>query len=239
MSAKREILLGLLLAGVAVAAGIALERHEISRLDLIFYVVLFASVIPHEIAHGLVAYLFGDDTAKRAGRLTMNPLAHIDPLGTVVVPVLMILTTGFAFGWARPVPVDVSRLRSPRNQAVLVSLAGPALNVVVAVAAGIAYGAFVPFGVKIFSLSFQPAPDQVLFMIGFVNVILAVFNMIPIPPLDGSALIERLLPNAWWPKYLQLRMAFMPLVIILVVMKPNLFVDAYTPALNLWQQLLR
>lgn len=239
MSRNKELGVGLLLVGVAIAAGIALERHEISSYELIFYVVLFASVIPHEVAHGLVAHLFGDDTAKQAGRLTLNPLAHIDPLGTVVVPVLMLVTTGYAFGWAKPVPVNVSRLRSPRNQAVLVSLAGPAFNVVMAMVAGIAYGILVPFWVKLVPVGQQPVPEQVLFLIGFVNVIIAVFNMLPIPPLDGSALIERLLPDAWWPRYLQVRMAFLPVLIIIVLMRPTFFNSVYQPAVGLWQNLLR
>ena len=238
VSRRQDLILGLLLVVVAAAAVIAVREHKISSYEVIFYVVLFASVIPHEIAHGVVALMFGDDTAKRAGRLTANPLVHIDPLGTVIVPAVMLATAGFAFGWAKPVPVDVSRLRNPRNHAVLVSLAGPALNISVAVIAGIAYGALVPFSVKILEPPFQPLPDQVLFLIGFVNVIVAVFNLIPIPPLDGSAVIERILPNSWWPKYLQFRMAFLPVVIILVLLKPGFLADIYNPALRLWNHLL-
>ena len=99
-----------------------------SEAHIIAIAVLIPSVILHEISHGWVALAFGDDTAKRAGRLTLNPIAHIDPFGTIILPALLILTTGRAFGYAKPVPVNVGKLRSPRNQGLLVSLAGPAVN---------------------------------------------------------------------------------------------------------------
>ena len=115
---------------VAVAIVVLLLRtHRISRFEIIYFLVLVPSIILHEISHGVVALAFGDDTAKRAGRLTLNPLKHVDPIGTILLPILLIVTTGKAFGWAKPVPVSINRLRHPRNQAVLVGLAGPAVNV--------------------------------------------------------------------------------------------------------------
>ncbi len=201
---------------IAIGVGIILATtHRISSDDVILFCVIVPSIILHEIAHGWVALLFGDDTAKRAGRLTLNPLAHIDILGTVIVPILLILGGYGWFGWAKPVPVNVSKLRSPRNHGVLVSLAGPAVNVLLC-----AISALVIHGLNGDSVLY--AHDEllarILFFFGLVNVWLALFNMIPIPPLDGSVLIERLLPASWWPGYLHLRRYTLPLVLVVVVL---------------------
>src|SRR5687767_1414831 len=106
-----------------------------SRDQIIFFAVLVPSVILHEISHGAVALVFGDDTAHKAGRLSLNPIRHIDPFGTIILPAMMVLTTGSAFGYAKPVPVNVRRLRNPRNHGLLVSLVGPAVNIVIALLA--------------------------------------------------------------------------------------------------------
>src|SRR3989449_11424100 len=100
-----------------------------SETTVILVLSLIPSVILHEVSHGVVALWFGDDTAKRAGRLTLNPVAHIDPFGTIILPLILILTTGAGFGYAKPVPVNPRNLRNPRDQSVLVSLAGPAVNI--------------------------------------------------------------------------------------------------------------
>jgi Zn-dependent protease len=204
----------------AIALGVGLiltTSHRISRVDVILFCVLIPSIILHEIAHGWVALAFGDDTAKRAGRLTLNPIAHIDIVGTVIVPILLIFSGFGFFGWAKPVPVNVAKLRSPRNQGVLVSLAGPATNVVLAVASAVAFHVF--GGLNAFNAPVQPELwAEVLVYLGLVNLWLAVFNMIPIPPLDGSVLIERMLPAAWWPRYLELRRYTLPVVLIVVVL---------------------
>src|SRR5580692_3957227 len=118
-------------AGVIVF--VALYRsHHITEQEVIVFCVIVPSIILHEVSHGWVANAFGDDTAKRAGRLTLNPIAHVDPVGTLIVPALLSLTSFGVFGWAKPVPVNVSRLRSPRNEGLLVSLAGPATNAALA-----------------------------------------------------------------------------------------------------------
>jgi Zn-dependent protease len=204
--------------GVGVGVAIVLARaHHINRVDVILFCVLIPSIILHEVAHGWVAYAFGDDTAKRAGRLTLNPIAHVDIFGTLIVPILLIWSGFGFFGWAKPVPVNVAKLRSPRNQGVLVSLAGPATNVVLCVISAVAFHAF--GGIRA-SEGFGPLPLWVLIVvyIGLVNLWLAVFNMIPIPPLDGSVLIERLLPGSWWPRYLEVRRYTLPFVLIFVVL---------------------
>ena len=201
---------------------------HLTRFDVIFFAVLIPSIILHEVSHGWVALMFGDDTAKRAGRLTLNPLAHVDPFGTIILPALLILTTGRAFGYAKPVPVNPRQLRHPRNEGLLVSLAGPAVNIVLAVAA--ASG--------LHSVHRAGTVRDVIFELGIGNVFLAAFNLIPIPPLDGSAVVERLLPRAWWPKYLQLRQYSFGLLLLIVLLVPGSLNRVFDPALRLWGHLL-
>jgi Zn-dependent protease len=152
--------------------------------------VLFAITL-HEVAHGWVARQFGDRTAEMLGRLTLNPLKHIDPIGTVVVPAIALMTTGFLFGWAKPVPVAIRNLRNPRRDMMLVAAAGPSANILMAI--------FWAFFMKLVAMSGLEGMTAVFFMtmgqIGvFINVILAVFNMLPIPPLDGGRVLSGLLP---------------------------------------------
>lgn len=200
-----------ILALVLILAG----AHKITSDEIILFCVIVPSIILHEVSHGWVALAFGDDTAKRAGRLSLNPIRHIDPIGTIIVPALMALSGYGFFGWAKPVPVNVSKLRHPRNEGVVVSLAGPFTNVVLA---GLAALAFRGLGAATAVSNGQvDLWARILFYFGLVNVALAAFNMIPIPPLDGSVLLERMLPRAWWPGYLRLRQYTMPLVILLVI----------------------
>lgn len=197
---------------------------------LLFLVVLVPSVILHEVAHGVAALGFGDDTAKRAGRLTLNPLPHIDPFGTVILPALLAFTAGGAFGYARPVPVNQSRMRRPRDHGLLVSLSGPATNIVLAVLAAVALRALLP-----------TASDLVLdlvFRFGIINVVLAAFNLLPIPPLDGSAIVERLLPRRLLPQWRRLRQYAMPVLLLLVLLLPGALSRVFDLAQRLWFQLL-
>ncbi|HVM40954.1 MAG TPA: site-2 protease family protein [Acidimicrobiia bacterium] len=172
---------------------------------LILYGALIVAVILHEISHGVVALYYGDDTAKQAGRLTLNPIPHVDPVGSVLLPGMVILAntaltlTGASagilpvLGWAKPVPVNPARLRNPRSNMLFVGLAGPFTNFALMLAA--AYGARVLLGDG--GLAFD-----ILLNFAFVNLFLGIFNMLPIPPLDGSSLIERVLPErhlgAWY-----------------------------------------
>jgi Zn-dependent protease len=206
----------LVIAAFALLGIAALHTKVITSTDVILFCVVVPSIMLHEISHGVVALGFGDDTAKRAGRLTLNPLAHVDPVGTIIVPAFMAISGVGVFGWAKPVPVTLSRLRSPRNQGVLVSLAGPATNVLLAGLGALVF-------VVVCEPRLQPGEglstfDQVVFLFGLANVGLAVFNLIPLPPLDGSVLLERLLPASWWPGYLRIRPFTMPLVLVLVVL---------------------
>lgn len=151
-------------------------------------VILIFSVIVHEVMHGLVAYWLGDTTAKDAGRLTLNPLAHIDPFGSVLLPLglYMLSGGGFVLGWARPVPYNPMNLSNPRRGGGLIALSGPASNLVLAIIAALLLRT--PFaGVVI-----QPVLLQITIAI---NLGLMVFNLVPIPPLDGSKVLFSLLPG--------------------------------------------
>lgn len=198
--------------------------------------VLIPSIIVHEIAHGVVALWFGDDTAQQAGRLTLNPLPHLDPFGSVVLPALLAVTSAGVLGWAKPVPVDTSKLRRPRDHGLVVSLAGPATNIVLAIAAGLVLRATAAGAVP------GPAGEsllvRVLVLVGLVNVVLAAFNLVPVPPLDGSAVVERLLPARWLPGWRRLRRYSMLLVLGLVLLLPGALSWLYRTAFDLWALLL-
>lgn len=204
----------------------------------ILVIVVVPSIILHEVAHGAVANLLGDDTAKRAGRLTLNPVAHVDPFGTVILPGLLALSGLGAFGYAKPVPVTPSRLRDPRRHSLLVSLAGPGTNIVLAVGSALALRV-------LYSESFggqryydDDLAVEVLLTLGLVNVLLAAFNLLPIPPLDGSALIERFLPTGWWPFWHKLRQWGMGVLLLLLLAVPGLLDRVLQPAQELWLRLL-
>lgn len=206
---------------IAVFVVALVVHHNITTQEIIIFCVVVPSIILHEISHGYVANVFGDDTAKRAGRLSLNPLVHIDPLGTLIVPALLSLSSFGVIGWAKPVPVNVGRLKSPRNEGVLVSLAGPAVN---AVLAGLFALVFVHVvRPDIVATGNFDVADQVVYWASLVNVGLFVFNMIPIPPLDGSVLFERLLPARYWPTYLQYRRFTMPVLMGIVLLNFLLF----------------
>ncbi len=201
--------------------------------------VLVPSVILHEVSHGVVALFYGDDTAKQAGRLTLNPVRHIDPFGTLILPALLALSGLGAFGYAKPVPVRPNRLRHPRQHSLYVSLAGPAVNVaLVLVAVGVYRSVFEPvrLGDSVF---LDPSlPARIVFFFGFVNVILAVFNLLPIPPLDGSAVIERVLPQRWWPAWLKVQKWSMGILLLLVLALPGALSTVLRPALDLYARVL-
>src|SRR5271167_1222878 len=124
---------------IAVVVVALVAHHNITTQEIIIFCVLVPSIILHEVSHGWVANAFGDDTAKRAGRLSLNPAVHVDPVGTLIVPAVLVLSGFGVFGWAKPVPVNSGRLRSPRNEGLLVSLAGPGMNVLLAAITGIVF----------------------------------------------------------------------------------------------------
>lgn len=195
---------------------------------------MLAAIVPaiilHEVSHGVVALWFGDDTAKRAGRLTLNPMKHVDPFGTLILPAMMSLSGLGAFGYAKPVPVNVRRLRNPRQHSLYVSLAGPLTNVVLAVFALMAFRLTRPEFLRF--IGDLPVIPQWCFWFGLVNVVLAVFNLLPVPPLDGSAMIERVLPHNWWPTWLRYRQWGFGILVLLMIFGALDFV--FDPAIDLW-----
>jgi Zn-dependent protease len=175
--------------------------------------ILFLSVVVHECAHGWVAYQLGDPTAKLAGRLTLNPLKHIDPVGTIFLPGVLIamrlMNMGTpVFGWAKPVPVNFARLHHPKRDMIWVGLAGPAVNIVFA----ILFSLFSKFEMSLFW-------QGIIAFAVFINLLLAIFNLIPIPPLDGSRLVMGVLPRPWAIRYGRLEPYGIFIVIMLIYLK--------------------
>jgi Zn-dependent protease len=223
--------------GLLFALGVvAVARGAISRTSVVLIAAVVPAIILHEVSHGVVALAFGDDTAKRAGRLTLNPIKHIDPFGTIILPVLLSLSGLGVFGYAKPVPVNVARLRHPRNDGLLVSLAGPVTNVLLCLITVVWVRITRPS-----FLAFDAGPylARFMFAFGYVNVLLAALNLLPIPPLDGSALVERALPRSWWPNWLKLRQYAMPVLIVLVLLRPGALSRVFDPAIHLWIRILR
>lgn len=160
-------------------------------ITLFYIIVLIFSVIVHEISHGYIALWLGDDTAKRAGRLTLNPLAHIDLFGSIIFPLVLAFSNAPIFGWAKPVPYDPRFLANPKKASGLIALAGPASNLLLAII-------FALFTRILFAFPSTAIAGELylfFFIIIKVNIALALFNLLPIPPLDGSGVLFSLLPR--------------------------------------------
>lgn len=149
-------------------------------------IILIGSVILHEVAHGYVADMEGDPTARLEGRLTLNPVSHIDPVGSILVPLLSYFGGGFVFGWAKPVPYNPYNFRNQRFGTFLVAVAGVAVNFFLA----LLFGLCIRFGIGALS----PSTVAVMSVVVYVNLLLGIFNLIPVPPLDGSKVLFALLP---------------------------------------------
>ncbi|MEO2195322.1 MAG: site-2 protease family protein [bacterium] len=162
--------------------------------SLIILGVLLFSLTVHEMAHALTADWYGDPTARRLGRISLNPAVHVDPVGTIMLPLLGLLAGGFVFGWAKPVPVNPANLKNHRQDFLVIAAAGPASNILMAIVASWLLG-LVPGG-----LGASEGVPGVLATFGFamvqLNLLLAVFNMLPIPPLDGGNVLAGVLPEA-------------------------------------------
>ncbi|MBM4220193.1 MAG: site-2 protease family protein [Gammaproteobacteria bacterium] len=178
--------------------------------------IIFAITI-HEVAHGLVARQFGDRTAEMQGRLSLNPIRHIDPIGTVLVPAVLLWLGGFLFGWAKPVPVDSRNMRNPRSNMVWVTAAGPVANVLMALIWALLMLLSQRFG----SGTAGEWIAQMAWIGIWFNVVLAVFNMLPIPPLDGGQVLTNLLPRGPVSTFLE-RVAPFGLFIVLGLLATGL-----------------
>ena len=147
---------------------------------LSFLIAIGLVISVHEASHAYLANLRGDPTARLAGRMTLNPVAHIDPLGTIIVPFLLLIFGGFIFGWAKPTPINPLNFRHPRRDSALVAFGGPASNFLLAI---------------VFSIIYRLFPNNLLILIVQLNLILGIFNLIPIPPLDGYRVVMGFLPR--------------------------------------------
>ncbi len=191
---------------------------------VIIVLVLVFSVIVHENAHGWVAYRLGDPTAHEMGRITMNPIPHIDPIGSIVVPIVLSFVGSVPFGWAKPVPVHVGRLNNPDNDYPKVAAAGPISNLILAVFFAIGLG--VAMGLSGHGPGQEVGPASTfIFDLCYVgvklNVALAMFNLLPLPPLDGSWIMSRLLPPAARAQYENLRRYGMLIVFGFIMLMHN------------------
>lgn len=188
------------------------ELSLIQRIVVWILPVIFAITV-HEVAHGWVARKCGDNTAYQQGRLTLNPMKHIDWFGTIILPGLLLLTgTGFIFGWAKPVPVDARNFKNPRKDMAWVALAGPVSNLLMAIAWALLARLGVLIKVEAISL-----PLIYMGVAGIsINLVLALINLLPIPPLDGSRVVTGILPNYWAWQYNRLeRYGFIILLVLL------------------------
>lgn len=180
----------------------------------IFAIPVIIAITLHEAAHGFVSLRCGDDTALRAGRVTLNPLKHIDPFGTILLPLALYIWSGFVFGYAKPVSVNFAALRHPKRDMILVAGAGPGMNLLLAAISGGLIYVFVAAGGGAEWLG------KMLFISILMNFALAVFNMLPVPPLDGSRVLAGLLPNALAVPYLRLGAIGFLVLIGLVILLP-------------------
>jgi len=184
-------------------------------LAVILIPLLIVSIVFHEVAHGWTALMLGDRTAKNARRLTLNPFRHVDPVGTVVVPGFLALVGGPIFGWAKPVPIRKDRLNNPRFGMMAVAAAGPGTNILLALVASVILG--------LLARGLVAPPEGALgwtfvalnYAI-MINLFLALFNLLPIPPFDGSHIVEGLLPRRWAAAYDRIRPAGMILLVLLI-----------------------
>ena len=188
---------------------------------LIDAVALIVGIVIHESAHALAAYVLGDKTARSRGRVSLNPLAHIDPFGTVLLPLLMLAAGGPVFAFAKPVPVYLNNLKHPKRDELLVALAGPLSNVLLALAGALIGYVLLPLlaGQAAMSLLYYPFSFFMTFIV--VNLSLAFFNLIPLPPLDGSSILVPFLKGKALREYYRIQQYAMPILLVILYLLPT------------------
>ena len=159
---------------------------------IFLYLVIVLSAVFHEYAHGWAAYQLGDSTAKDQGRLTLNPFAHLDLFGTVIIPLLLLFTSGAFFGWAKPVPYNPYNLKDKKYGTLKVAAAGPGVNILIALFLGLILRFF-----SVWIIKYNASLPGFIGLVVYVNIFLALFNLIPFPPLDGSKIFASLFPRQW------------------------------------------
>jgi Zn-dependent protease len=187
-------------------------------IGIISLICFIPAIMIHEVAHGFVAHKLGDPTAKAAGRISLNPIIHIDPFGTVILPILLAISGMPVFGYAKPVPYNPRYFKNIKTGEVLTGLAGPASNLIMAV-----IGALAAFGVRQFYAAAPEALSWVytaLYLFVLINLYLMFFNLIPIPPLDGSSVIMPLLPKSALPAWYTVQQYALPVLMIVVIVLP-------------------
>lgn len=206
-----------------------MEQLTTIQLIAVWILPIIFAVTLHEAAHGFVAYYFGDDTAYKEGRISANPLKHIDLLGTIILPLFLMLTTHFIFGWAKPVPVNQDNLRHPKRDFAIVALAGPTSNFLMAL-----------LWMGILKVCLLLPKSEMLIPLVYmtqagvmINVVLMVLNLIPIPPLDGSRFITYLLPSPWDQRFN--KVTPFGILIILALIGTGLLGKIMLPAINFVQ----
>ena len=187
----------------------------------VWLVPLVIAIVFHEVAHGLAARKLGDPTAARKGRLTLNPIKHIDPFGTLILPLLLAVSHAPIFGWAKPVPVNYRRLRNPRRDMILVALAGPGMNLLLALVGAAILGVTVAVAgdVRTGAPAFVAA-NALNFVL--INIFLAVFNLLPVPPFDGGHVVEGLLPRSLARGYRKVGRYSLLLMVFLLLILPSI-----------------
>lgn len=182
---------------------------------LIYAIPILFAITVHEVAHGWVASKFGDQTAKLMGRLTLNPIKHIDPMGTIVVPVVLLMLGGFIFGWAKPVPVDWRNLRNPKQDMAWVAAAGPGANLLMLILWALLAKLIILLGAP--ATGPWSALEKMSYAGIMINSVLMILNLFPVPPLDGSRVLTALLPPALAYKYNRLERYGLLIILVLLM----------------------
>jgi Zn-dependent protease len=188
----------------------------------IWLIPLVIAIVFHEVAHGYVARMLGDQTAAERGRLTLNPIRHVDPVGTLLVPMMLALANAPIFGWAKPVPVVTARLNHPRRDMALVALAGPGTNLVLATIAALMLGIWAVSGDGSSLTGVGQFVTDNLRNFLKINVFLAIFNLLPVPPFDGGHVVEAVLPRPLAAHYAKLSRFGFPVMLFLLVILPTI-----------------